>query len=164
MKLAARFDDREFVIEVERESTGYRVKLDGAEYLVDVVCPAPQLYSLIVGGKVYELLISENGRSWRVELGGRVFELELDDFYRRKRRTIEPDAQGKRAVVAQMPGKIVRTLVAAGDEVAINQGLMVIEAMKMQNEIRAPRSGRVVELPVRAGQTVNAGDLLAVIA
>ncbi|MBI3932606.1 MAG: acetyl-CoA carboxylase biotin carboxyl carrier protein subunit [Acidobacteria bacterium] len=62
-----------------------------------------------------------------------------------------------------MPGKIVRVLVGAGDEVGAGQGLVVMEAMKMENELRAPRAGRVRELPVREGQTVETGALLALV-
>jgi len=74
-------------------------------------------------------------------------------------------AQSKRKAAsrfaAPMPGKVVRVLVNAGDPVEVGQGLLVVEAMKMQNEIRSPKSGRVEKLFVSEGQTVNAGDLLA---
>ena len=67
-------------------------------------------------------------------------------------------------MTAPMPGKIVGVLVAAGEIVQAGQGLLVVEAMKMQNEIFAPKSGTLEKLLVREGQTVNAGELLAVIA
>ena len=63
-----------------------------------------------------------------------------------------------------MPGRVVRVLVAAGADVAAGQGLVVVEAMKMENELRAPRAGRVAEVAVREGEAVDAGALLAVIA
>jgi biotin carboxyl carrier protein len=62
-----------------------------------------------------------------------------------------------------MPGKVVRLLCAVGDEVAANQGVLVVEAMKMQNEVQSPKAGRVIEIRVREGQTVNAGEVLAVV-
>jgi biotin carboxyl carrier protein len=62
-----------------------------------------------------------------------------------------------------MPGRVVRVLVVPGDEVQAGQGLVVVEAMKMENELKAPRSGRVLELPVRDGDTVEAGALLALV-
>jgi biotin carboxyl carrier protein len=62
-----------------------------------------------------------------------------------------------------MPGKVVRLLVAAGDEVDVGQGLLVVEAMKMQNEIRSPKKGRVERLEVKEGQPVNAGEILCVV-
>ena len=65
--------------------------------------------------------------------------------------------------MAPMPGKVVRLLCAAGDQVTAGQGVAVVEAMKMQNEVQSPKAGQVLELRVREGQTVNAGEVLAVI-
>jgi biotin carboxyl carrier protein len=62
-----------------------------------------------------------------------------------------------------MPGKVVRVLVSAGDEVAANQGVLIVEAMKMQNEVLSPKAGKVADIRVTEGQTVNAGETLAVI-
>ena len=70
-------------------------------------------------------------------------------------------AEERQKIVAAMPGKVVRVLVAAGDEVAAGQGIVVVEAMKMQNEMKAPRAGKVVSLTAAAGATVKAGDVLA---
>ena len=72
-------------------------------------------------------------------------------------------AEGPRAVKAPMPGRVVRVLVAVGDEVAELQGLVVLEAMKMQNELKAPKAGRVVKVGVSVGDTVEAGSLLVVV-
>ena len=72
------------------------------------------------------------------------------------------ELEGRQQLIAPMPGKIVRVLVAAGQEVKAGQGLLVIEAMKMQNEIRSPKSGTVEKL-AREGQTVNAGEVLAIV-
>ena len=73
-------------------------------------------------------------------------------------------ASGPFRLVSPMPGRVVRVLAAAGADVAAGQGLVVVEAMKMENELRAPRAGRVAEVAVREGQAVDAGALLAVIA
>ncbi|MBV8136847.1 MAG: biotin/lipoyl-binding protein [Deltaproteobacteria bacterium] len=62
-----------------------------------------------------------------------------------------------------MPGRVVNVLVAAGDEVAVNQGVIIVEAMKMENELKSPKAGKVVEVKVAAGQTVEKGELLLVI-
>jgi biotin carboxyl carrier protein len=77
----------------------------------------------------------------------------------RRPRTLE--AEGRQPVVAPMPGKVVRLLVKAGDTVEAGQGLLVVEAMKMQNEIRSPKSGVVERLLAQEGQPVNAGETLA---
>jgi biotin carboxyl carrier protein len=72
------------------------------------------------------------------------------------------ELEGRQKIVAPMPGKVVRVLVEPGQSVAAGQGLLVIEAMKMQNEIRSPKSGTVEKLAVE-GQTVNAGEILAIV-
>ncbi|MGH9706384.1 MAG: biotin/lipoyl-containing protein, partial [Candidatus Acidiferrales bacterium] len=74
------------------------------------------------------------------------------------------EAEGRQNVLASMPGKVVRVLANAGDAVEAGQGLLVVEAMKMQNEIRSPKSGTIERLLVAEGQTVNAGELLAIVA
>jgi biotin carboxyl carrier protein len=72
-------------------------------------------------------------------------------------------AHGEQAVTAPMPGRVVRVLVGAGDDVAVRQGLVVVEAMKMENELRSPKAGRVKEVSVTAGTSVEAGRILLVI-
>ena len=71
------------------------------------------------------------------------------------------EAEGRQKIVAPMPGKVIRLLVEAGDSVEAGQGLVVVEAMKMQNEIKSPKSGKVERLLAKEGQSVNAGDILA---
>ncbi|HVV46038.1 MAG TPA: biotin/lipoyl-containing protein, partial [Bryobacteraceae bacterium] len=70
---------------------------------------------------------------------------------------------GRASIAAAMPGKIVRILVSVGDEVAAGQGILVVEAMKMQNELKAPKDGRVTAIEVRENDSVNAGAVLATI-
>jgi biotin carboxyl carrier protein len=71
--------------------------------------------------------------------------------------------EGRQSIVAPMPGKVVRILAAAGESVEANQGLLVVEAMKMQNEIRSPKAGKVVEVKVASGEAVNSGQVLLVV-
>ena len=71
------------------------------------------------------------------------------------------EAEGRQPIVAPMPGKVIRLLVSAGDEVEAGQGLVVVEAMKMQNEIRSPKRGKVERVVATEGQNVNAGEVLA---
>ncbi|MBP6823396.1 MAG: biotin/lipoyl-binding protein, partial [Acidobacteria bacterium] len=73
------------------------------------------------------------------------------------------NAGGKAILISPMPGKIVRVLVSAGDEVTANQGVLIVEAMKMQNEVQSPKAGNVSDIRVKEGQTVNAGETLAII-
>jgi len=79
----------------------------------------------------------------------------------RGRRHGTVEAEGRQAIAAPMPGKVIRLLVKAGDKVQAGQGVLVVEAMKMQNEVKSPKSGRVERLLAKEGQPVNAGEVLA---
>ncbi|HYB95952.1 MAG TPA: acetyl-CoA carboxylase biotin carboxyl carrier protein subunit [Vicinamibacterales bacterium] len=101
-----------------------------------------------------------------VHLEGRTIPLQISpagSFGRQKKAGAGGSASGPQRVTAPMPGKVVRVLVAAGDQVTARQGLVVVEAMKMENELRAARDGRVREVAVREGQSVDAGTVLLVV-
>ena len=100
----------------------------------------------------------------RAIAGSREFRVVISDEreWRRKRGSAI-EAEGRQQVLAPMPGKIVRVLVKTGDAVRAGQGVLVVEAMKMQNEIRAPKSGTIDRLAVVEGQTVNAGEVVAIV-
>ena len=116
--------------------------------------PVTRQLFLMPGGSPGEILVTFEGRTSLVALNGR-----------RRGRAADPavHADGDQAVIAPMPGRVVRVLVAPGDEVATGQGLVVVEAMKMENELRAPKSGRVKDVSVSAGTPVDAGKVLVVI-
>jgi biotin carboxyl carrier protein len=97
-------------------------------------------------------------------IGGQRFAFEVEDPRSLQgRRSAGGGATGPRALKAPMPGRVVRVLVGAGDEVLEGQAIMVIEAMKMQNELKSPKVGRVVRVASAVGDTVGAGDVLAVV-
>jgi biotin carboxyl carrier protein len=98
-----------------------------------------------------------------ITIGGHRFLFEIDDPRRWKRSGHNPGADGRASIAAAMPGKIVRVLVAVGDDVVAGQGIMVVEAMKMQNEVKAPQNGRVTSIEARENDSVNAGAVLATI-
>ena len=105
------------------------------------------------------------GGSLQLQTGGCEFMAEvIDPRSWRGRRHGGTEAEGRQQIVAPMPGKIVRVLVKAGDRVQAAQGLLVVEAMKMQNEIRSPKSGTIERVLVTEGQAVNAGEVLCVVA
>jgi biotin carboxyl carrier protein len=81
----------------------------------------------------------------------------------RARRGAAAGADGPRSINSPMPGRVVRVLVAVGDQVAAQQGLIVIEAMKMQNELKSPKAGRIARLAAQVGETVQSGEVLAVV-
>ncbi len=129
----------------------------------EIVEVGPGVYSVLDGERSLEVRVIANGAGYAVYAGGRRFEVELFDPRDRKSASAANARQGPQSVTAPMPGKVIRTLVEAGAEVAAGEGLVVVEAMKMQNEIKSPKTGRVVELRARAGVTVNAGDVLVVV-
>lgn len=123
----------------------------------------PGVYSVLQNGHSYEARIEESDGRVIVFIDGHRFEVEIRDPRRWSRQAGKPGVEGRLNVAAPMPGKIVRLLVAAGDTVTAGQGLLVMEAMKMQNEMKAPKAGQVVSLTARVGATVAAGEVLAAI-
>ena len=126
---------------------------------VDILEVEPGVYSVIVDGASYEVRVSGG----EILINGHSYPLELHDPRQWKRPGSGAGIQGRAAIVAPMPGKIIRVLVAEGDPVEAGQGILVVEAMKMQNELKAPRAGRVTSIAVKAGDGVNAGAVLATV-
>jgi acetyl/propionyl-CoA carboxylase alpha subunit len=125
----------------------------------DIVEAEPGVYSVIVDGASYEVRVAGD----EIFVRGRRFRFETEDPRRWKRRGAGAGVAGRVAIVASMPGRIVRVLVAEGDEVEAGQGIVVVEAMKMQNELKSPRAGRVTSLAVKPADSVNAGAVLATV-
>ncbi len=117
---------------------------------------APGLYSVLHEGRSYEIRIAGNVAATR----GRTFQVEISDPRNAAKRSNATLAHSHQAIKAPMPGKVIRILVKEGDEVTSGQGLAVVEAMKMQNEMKALRAGRVVAVQAKDGDTVSAGDVL----
>ena len=125
---------------------------------MNVVEVEPNVYSVLVNGVSYEARIIGN----EVTIGGARIFFEIDSR-QWKRSGLAADSSGQASLTAAMPGKIVRVLVAVGDDVIAGQPILVIEAMKMQNELKSPRTGRVTGIEVKENDSVNAGALLATI-
>jgi biotin carboxyl carrier protein len=148
----------------------WRVVVDGraleidSEQLGNVRQVEPGVYSVLLDGASFEVRIlpsSQGGLTATV--AGRRFAVEVSDPRDASRVSRASIGSGRQNVTAPMPGKVVRVLVAAGDVVEAAQGLVVVEAMKMQNELKAARPGRVAEIRTRDGETVGAGDVLLVL-
>jgi len=153
------------VVELERTGSVYRVKIDGEAVAADAVQVSPNTVSVLLGGQAFEVHVtpSLNG-TIKLQSGPHEFVAELRDPRAWEgRRHGAAELEGRQQIVAPMPGKVIRVLVRAGDSVEAGQGLVVVEAMKMQNEIRSPKTGKVERLQVREGQAVNAGELLCVV-
>jgi Acetyl/propionyl-CoA carboxylase, alpha subunit len=139
---------------------GMECVVDGKSIAADARILQPGVMSLVIEGRQYRCVLDGDG----VLIGGRRFAFEVNDPRSLQgRRSAGGGTAGPRAVKAPMPGRVVRVLVAVGDEVAEQQGVIVIEAMKMQNELKSPKAGKVVRVGVAVGDTVGAGDVLVVV-
>jgi biotin carboxyl carrier protein len=150
-------------VEVRGKEGRYTVSLDGRRLEIDLHEAGRDFLSLLVDGKSYEVGLEKRPHGYTVVLENDVLAVDLADAARGAAATARKAAAGPIRIAAPMPGKLVRVLVAPGQEVAGGQGLVVVEAMKMENELRAPRSGRVKEVPVREGQAVETGALLVLV-
>jgi len=133
------------------------------QQLASVKPVEPGVYSVLLNGASYEIRVIEIRDGLSAETGGRRFAVEVRDPRDRGVGSRASVGSGRQNVAAPMPGKVVRVLVNVGDSAEAGQGLVVVEAMKMQNEMKATRPGRVIEIRASAGQTVGAGDTLVVL-
>ncbi|MGH9665928.1 MAG: biotin/lipoyl-containing protein, partial [Bryobacteraceae bacterium] len=134
---------------LERDGGVCRYTFHGAERTATVMEVEPGVYSVLIGGRSYAVRV--NGAE--VETNGCTFVVEVRDPRRSRRRSRAGLGEGRQNISAPMPGKVVRVLAAAGDAVEAGQGVVVVEAMKMQNEIKAPKAGTVVEVRAQEGAT-----------
>jgi biotin carboxyl carrier protein len=151
------------IVKLERNGGGWRVYLDGQSIDTDAVEIAPYTFSILLNGQSYEIRVTPapDGKL-KLQTGTHEFTAEvIDPRSWSGHRHGHVEAEGRQQIVAPIPGKVVRLLVKAGDRVEARQGLFVVEAMKMQNEIRSPKSGTVERVLAKEGQAVNAGEVLA---
>jgi biotin carboxyl carrier protein len=166
MKFEVLINGTRRIVELERDTNRWRISLDGEPADADAVEIAPNIFSVLLNGKSYEIRVTPNpSGTLTLQTGRNEFTAEvIDPRAWRGRRHGALEAEGRQQILAPMPGKIVRVLVQAGERVQAGQGLLVVEAMKMQNEIRSPKSGTVERLLIKEGQPVNAGEVLCVVA
>jgi biotin carboxyl carrier protein len=169
MKLAIELGGKRHTVELLRVGERLRCHLDGRTLEADAVEVAPGIYSILLDGESLEVRVEPRAEAGvhdlRIMVGRHEFLADVRDPRQwRRRRGTAAEAEGRQRVLAPMPGKVIRVLVKTGDSIEMKQGLVVVEAMKMQNEIRSPKSGTVERLMVREGQTVNTGEVLAIIA
>jgi biotin carboxyl carrier protein len=163
MKYEVHIAGKTRVVELTREAERWRVALDGKQLDADAVEVAANTFSVLIEGESWEVRVAASANGALVlHTGIAEFIAEVEDPRAwRGRRHGALEAEGRQQITAPMPGKVVRLLVKTGDSVEIGQGLLVVEAMKMQNEIRSPKSGKVEKILVKEGQAVNAGEVLA---
>jgi biotin carboxyl carrier protein len=161
--LAQQAATKRYTVDLERDGKTWKISVDGQPAEADVVEIAPDILSILLEGQSHEIRLARmpDGQL-KLQMGLGEFTAEVRDPRSwQGRHSAHVQTEGRQQVTAPMAGKVVRLLVKSGDPVEIGQGLLVVEAMKMQNEIRSPKSGTVEKLQVREGQAVNAGDVLA---
>jgi biotin carboxyl carrier protein len=152
-------------VELERQGDDrYLISIDGKQIEVESSFPRPGVLSLLVDGRVYRCILDEDSTDPAMYVGHERLPFRVDDPRSlAARRSKGLHAAGPITIKAPMPGRVVRLSRAEGDEVESQQGVVVIEAMKMQNELKAPKAGRVVKILVEVGDAVISGQQLAII-
>ncbi len=167
MKLKAIIGEREEDLLLRLEDGRVLAEIGDRVYNLDVRETAPDDYLFFLNTNVHECRVTERAGAkdtYDVRLHGRSYEVTIVDPKRlRSGQNSDRHHHGVAEIVAQMPGKVVRVHIEAGVTVEKGAGVLVVEAMKMQNEMKSPRAGVVVSINVKPGDTVNAGDVLAVI-
>ena len=160
MKYIATVDGQDFEVEVERQGE----LLVGDELLqTDLRAIDGSSFSLLLNHRSYEVFAERQAGRYVIMIDGDQFLVEGEDARLKQLRAMGGAAHeetGSAVVAAPMPGLVVKVLVAAGDHVEAGQGLLILEAMKMENELRSPRAGVVRQVSAVAGQTVAQGELL----
>ena len=161
MKLIAELNHEKHEVEIKHDGEKVFAKIDGREYELEAAEVEPNVWLFKHDNQIHQLYVAPNGI---VNVGNNQFEIKLVDPKRlRGSASADESAEGKVEIKTAMPGKIVRILIEEGAEVLQGDGIIVVEAMKMQNEMRSPKDGTVTEIRFAEGDTVNAGDVLVII-
>src|SRR6266849_2939695 len=164
---------RIYRLELQKKDAGWECRLDGRDILVQAVRVSADTLSILIDGKSFEVKHETDGRGRplhssgegaAVFIRGKRYEVSVEDprSWRGRARVAQGEA-GPQKLIASMPGKVVRVLAHEGDSVASGQGIVVVEAMKMQNEIRSPRGGVLKKLLANEGMKVNGGEVLGIV-
>jgi len=163
MKLQLSVNDSPGEIEILSPAPSCRFRFGSEDRSAEVHIAEPGVYSVLIDGRSYDASVERTPQAFVVTIDGHRFEIKVRDPRRWNGSATALVGTGRQTLAAPMPGKVVRVLVSAGDTVEAGQGILVIEAMKMQNELKASRAGTVVAVHTREGATVTAGEALAAI-
>lgn len=156
MKYIATVEDNQFLVEIIDEK---HVSVDGKVYEVDFESVSGQpVYSLIVDGKSHEAYVAAGDNLWQVLLRGRLYPVLVEDEREKRLRSAAGGGvaeAGEFHLRAPMPGLVITILVDEGQQIETGQVLLILESMKMQNELKSPRDGTVGRVRVKAGETVE---------
>ena len=157
-------DGKNHRVEIQRRESGWRCLLDGNEINIDAVLLQRDVLSLLIDGKSYEIKRDRGKTETFLRIRGLLYQVESQD--QRSFRNRKPGItakEGRKDLVATRPGKEIRVLVPEMGEVKAGDGVLIVEAMKMQNEVKSPKDGVVVKILSGKGTNVNAGDVLAIV-
>jgi biotin carboxyl carrier protein len=163
MTYEVNIDGKNYRLELNRSDGRWDCRLDGREVVVDAVLARRDVLSVLIGGKAYEIKRERTATDMHLWVGSVRYAVRVRDPRSLRSRQAADDGKGPRKLVAPMPGKVVRVLVREDAEVEAGQGIVVVEAMKMQNEIKSPKKGVVRKLAASEGANVNSGDVLAIV-
>jgi biotin carboxyl carrier protein len=164
MNYEVRIDDKLFHLELDRSEGQWHCKLNGTAINIDAVLTRTNVLSILLEGKAYEIKRELTINGLHLWVGSSHYSAEVRDprsLRHRKDGTV--GNKGPQMLTAAMPGKVVRVLLQEGAQVEAGQGILVVEAMKMQNEIKSPKAGRIQKIMVATSDAVNAGDLVAIV-
>jgi biotin carboxyl carrier protein len=157
-------DDKNYRLDLERAEEKWHCRLNGKEIEVDAVLTRRDVLSVLIDGRAYEIKREQTATDMHLWVGAARYSAEVrDPRSLRSRKAAGGDDHGPRKLLASMPGKVVRLLVNEHATVDAGQGILVVEAMKMQNEVKSPKKGTVQKIVASVGANVNAGDVLAVV-
>jgi biotin carboxyl carrier protein len=150
-------------LDLSRSGSQWSCHLDGREVAIDAVMVRPDVLSLRIGSLAYEVKREVIAEELKLCVGDERFDAVVRDPRSLRGRSRAIDNDGPKKLIAPMPGKVVRILVRVGQQIDQGAGVLVVEAMKMQNEIKSPKNGTLQKLLVQEGEAVNAGDVLAIV-
>jgi len=156
-------DGKQYRLDLDQIDGRWTCSVDGHDVEVDAVLARPNVLSLRIGNKAYEVKCERVSSEIHVWVGSQRFAAEVRDPRSLRGRVRAADDHGPKKLTAPMPGKVVRILVGQGNEVEAGAGVLVVEAMKMQNEVKSPKKGAIQKILVTEGAAVNAGDVLAIV-
>jgi biotin carboxyl carrier protein len=155
--------EKNYRLELDRANGSWSCRLDGRSVEANAVLVRRGELSLRLGNECYDVKCEQSASGLKIWIGQDSFNVEVRDPRSVRGRSRASDDHGIKKLTAPMPGKVVRILVEQGAQVEEGAGIMVVEAMKMQNEVKSPKKGTVQKLMVSQGEAVNAGDILAIV-
>ena len=154
---------KNYRLDLRQDDGRWDCRVDGREVSVDAVLARPNVLSIRIDNKAYEVKCERVGSELHLWVGSMRFAAEIRDPRSLRGRARAADDHGPKKLTAPMPGKVVRVLASQGAEVEAGAGVLVVEAMKMQNEVKSPKKGTIQRILVSEGAAVNAGDVLAIV-